>query len=229
MVVAPVGSGHEEFTAEAKGKRSPEKGVDNDAAEISGASAHAAAVDASFAVVVARDFSGFASSDEAAVLSECRCQTPPVSIVTVDSLIALAQSMSKHHYPLEVVTEALKPIESPSEKSARIAAIRNPLVGVDLQALLYAVWDVQQGEQSEMAVPLNQVKSKRPEWKSMPKEKWDRVFYGLETITGGLVEFVENEYGVQLLNSPGHIIESFLLGEKPGDEVGGSVDSADGD
>lgn len=217
LVVAPVGTGHEQFTVEAKGKRSETAGLENDKAEISGAAAHAKAVGASFSIVVARDFAGFMKGDEAAILAECRCQQPPVSILTVEALIALSDAMSNNHYPLSIISEVLKPVESPTQKLERIAEVRNPLSGVSLREVLDAIWAIQQGVQSEMAVPLNQVKAMRQDWKKLGKDKWDRIFYGLEAVTGGLVEVVESEYGVQLLNDPSHIMDLVYENEDAAD------------
>ena len=219
LIVAPIGRSEDKFTAEGKGKRAGKGAKDkmaNDDAEISGAAAHAAAIGASFAIVVARDFQGFAVGDgsQAAVLQECRCQTPPVSIVTVEALVALYRAVQENHYPLTTMLPILAAIEPPAEKLARIAAIRRPLDNFDIPDLLERVWMLQQGVQSGMAIPVNQVKASRPDWKAMTKEAFDRALYGLEELTGGLLIFVADEYAVELAQSPDIILAALPAGGK---------------
>lgn len=215
LVVAPIGRQEQKFTAEGKGKKDAPgaKGkVANDESEISGAAAHAKAADASFAVVVARDFKGFvienAEGDEAAVLQESRCQKPVVSIVTVDALIAMYEAVKANQYPLTVMMPALAEIESPEDKLKRIASMEKPLQSFDTRGLLEKAWELQQGEASGMPVSVLQIKSSRAEWKTMPEDAFERVIFGLETMTGGLVTFDSQKYAVELLQSPDNVMQA---------------------
>lgn len=213
LVVAPIGRGHAKFTAEGKGKRAGTGAKDkvaNDESEISGAAAHAKAANAAFALVVARDFQGFAvrkevDADEAAVLQECKCQDPPVTIVTVDALIAAHAAVKRNQYPLPVLISALEVIETPDEKLARIAAMERPLGSFDVRDLLDRCWKLQQGQSSGMPVSVLQLKSSRVDWKEMTDAAFERVIYGLETMTGGLVSYVSQQYAVELLQSPDNV------------------------
>ncbi|MCT9620960.1 ATP-binding protein [Curtobacterium sp. C2H10] len=208
LVVAPVGRQEARFTAEGKGKRAGKGAKDkmaNDEAEISGASAHARSVEASFAIVVARDFQGFASKEgnsTAAIINECECQNPPVSIVTIEALIALYEAVKTNHYPLTTMIPVLAAIESPAAKLDRIAALARPLENFDVPALLGRIWELQQGDQNGMAIPILQLKASRPDWKAMDPDAFDRALYGLENLTGGLLVIVAEHAAVELLQSP---------------------------
>ena len=213
LIVAPVGRAQDRFTAEGKGKRAGKgaKGkLANDDAEISGASAHARAAEASFAVVVGRGFKGFdkGDSDGAAVLKECRCQEPPVSIVTTECLAKLLEAVQANMYPLTVLIPVLKEIESPDQKLERVESLVRPLDNFDVAGLLDVIWKLQQGQGSGIAVPINQLRSDRLKWKTMTKESFEHVLYGLNAVTGGLLQLVESEYSVELHQSPEIVLEA---------------------
>jgi hypothetical protein len=213
LVVAPIGESELRFTVEAKGSKSK---VANDSAEISGASAHAKAVGARFALVVAREFVGFEGHGDpttAAVLQECRTQQPPVAIVTVAGLQALYEALQVNHYPLTSMVSVLSEIQTPADKLASIQALKRPVEMFDLRGLLDVVWDLQQGAGSGLPVGLFQVRSARPAWKAMEKEDFDRIVFALEAASGGLLTYASHTYSMTLLQHPdivAHAIEASL-------------------
>ncbi|MEU5690721.1 ATP-binding protein [Actinosynnema sp. NPDC020468] len=208
MVVAPVGENELRFTVEAKGSKHPLK---NDAAEISGAAAHAKETGASFAVVISREFAGFARSSadaEPAILQECRTQDPPVAILAVDSLIELYRAVQEFHYPLTAIAEVLRAIESPNDKEKRIAQMFTPLeTSVDWREVLEILWEKQQGTASGEPVAMLELRQSKPEWKKMVAEDFNQVLFGLEALSGQLVRVTPKLSLVNMRQSPDVVSE----------------------
>lgn len=209
LVVAPVGADEFRFTVEGKGSIGR---VANDDAEISGAAAHAKAVGASFAVVVAREFVGFerTGAEEPAVLQECRTSEPPVTVMDLDTLIALYEALRRNHYPLTELVPVLREIESPSEKRASVEQIRNPVEKFDFRGLLELIWDLQQRAASRDAVSILQLRQSRPVWKALAREDFDRIVYALEAMSRGLLVRHSESFGVNLLQSPDIVVDCIL-------------------
>lgn len=201
LVVAPLGEDQFRFTVEAKGSKGP---VENDAAEISAASAHAKAAGARFALVVAREFKGFGinDNDDAAVLQECRTQDPPVAIVTVETLHALYEALHVNHYPLPSLVTVLQQIETPASKLEAVRALQRPVDKFDIRDLLERCWALQQGQNSGLPVALLQLRTSRDDWKAMDKADFDRVVFAVDALSGGLLRFHQDTYAVTMQQSP---------------------------
>ena len=209
LVVAPIGMRQFTFTVEGKGSK---HALHNDDAEISGASAHASEAGASFAVVVAREFVGFkgkGAGGNSAVLNECRTQTPPVSIVTVETLVKLLEAVQANHYPLASLVPILREIESPDDKLARVESFVDPLEKFDFRELLECVWELQQGSAAAAAVAILQVQQTRDEWKAMQTDDFLRIILAVESLSGGLFVVLQHMFAVNLLQSP-EIVAEFV-------------------
>lgn len=216
LVVAPLGEAEFKFTVEAKGSKS---GVENDSAEISAASAHGAAVDARVALVVAREFKGFAKpgTDEAAVLKECRTQTPPVSIVTVETLHQLYKALHANHYPLTSLVEVLEQIQAPADKLATVQALQRPVDKFDVRNLLDRCWELQQGSNSGLPVSVLTLRTARSDWKSMAKIDFDRIVFAIDALSGGLFAYHSDTYAVTLQQSPAIVADAIEAALAPVD------------
>ncbi len=204
LVVAPLGEDQLKFTVEAKGSKNQDsKGpIPNDKAEISGASAHAKAAGASFALVVAREFAGFGRNggQEPAVLQECRTQDPPVAIVTVGALATLYKALQANHYPLTSLVEVLRVIEPPAVKLAAIQSLRRPTDKFDVRDFLNRLWQLQ-GD-TQLPVSLLMLRGARQDWRAMSQEAFERVVFAVDTLSGGLLTFNTETYSAVLQNSP---------------------------
>lgn len=215
LVVAPLGEDEFKFTIEAKGSKGP---VENDAAEISAASAHAKEAGARFALVVAREFKGFGVTDnaDAAVLQECRTQDPPVAIVTVETLHALYEALHVNHYPLPSLVTVLQEIQTPAQKLEAVRALKRPVDKFDTRDLLERCWALQQGQNSGLPVGLLQLRTSRDDWKAMEKADFDRVIFALDALSGGLLRFHQDTYAVTLQQSPVIVADAIDTALTPG-------------
>jgi Histidine kinase-, DNA gyrase B-, and HSP90-like ATPase len=198
LVVSPTGESAHRFTVEGKGSGAP---VANDAAEISGAAAHRDKVDgATHAIVVAREFVGF-SKENPAILKECE-SVGGVSIVTVDTLVALYRAVTRFVYPLDMLLPVLATIESPVQKLARVHTLENPIEKFDFRRLLDEAWKRQQDEAFGDVVPYRAI------WQEHFKDEltftdFQQKVIALETFSGGLIR-VSGE-NVTLVQAPGLI------------------------
>jgi hypothetical protein len=148
LVVAPTGLSETRFVIDAKGSRSA---VSNDTAELAQAIGHLDGIEgATIAIVVAREFVGFKTEGEPAVLRDCRKVSEggpnTLSVVDVPTLIELYRAVERWAYPLEIILPVLACIESPEEKRRRIAELDNPVETFDYHRLLEHVWRRQQEE-----------------------------------------------------------------------------------
>jgi hypothetical protein len=207
LVVAPIGAKAFTFTLEGKGSK---HAIENDAAEISGASAHAREAGAAFAVVVAREFKGFrAGATDPMVLKECREQATPVSIVDVETLVALLEALQANHYPLPSLIEMLQEVEAPAVKLDRVRNFVNPLVHFDYRGLLDEIWNLQLDAAAGDQVAILQLRQSRPYWKNMPHPDFYNLIIAVQAMSGGLLEIYENVHAVNLLQHPA-VVADFI-------------------
>jgi Histidine kinase-, DNA gyrase B-, and HSP90-like ATPase/Restriction endonuclease len=205
LVIAPIGSEEFRFTVEAKGSKNK---IGNDAAEIDIAAAHRDGVQATHAIVVAREFVGFEGSatEPAMILQQCET-TKRVSIVTVEALIALYRAVQEFYYPLEIVFEVLRPVEAPAEKLGRIGRLAQPLDDFDFRALLDEAWKKQRGTAAGDTVPYRQLWQEN--WKSAIPDvnEFTSKLAALETLALNLIRLDTQQQTVRLLQSPDIIAE----------------------
>ena len=161
LVVAPVGPAAFQFTVEAKGSK---HAVANDATDIDIAAAHRTESGSSFSVIVAREFSGFAAGkSDPMVLQQLR-EVDAVSIITVETLLALFDAVQKFSYPLELIVPILLDVEAPERKLARVQQLSDPLTRFDVGLVLDEIWLRQNGEAAGDYVATRQL------WQSAFKE-----------------------------------------------------------
>lgn len=210
LVIAPVGENEQRFTIEAKGSK---RKIPNDAAEVSAASAHAKSADASFSLVVAREFAGFArnSENDAAIIDECQRQDPPVSISTVYTLVDLYHAVQKHQYPLVTIGDSLAAVESPQEKTERVATLDDPLrSNLDWRGIFNEIWRLQQDTAQSEPVSIRQVRQ-NPAWKDRIDDKaFLQLLFGLESLSGGLLVVHSNRSDVNLLQAPSLVSQRII-------------------
>ena len=202
LTIAPVGPEHYSFVVEAKGSQ---KAIANDDADISSAAAHRDAAGADHAIVVAREFAGFAKDnpDGPAVLKECT-STGEVSIVTLDVLADLYQAVQQFSYPLSVILPVLREVEPPAAKKQRVAALADPLDKFDYRGTLDAIW-AQQHEKAK-----GDVVAWRPLWQEKrigTAEQFASRLIALEHLSGGLVKVNTTNETVVLVQSPDQITQ----------------------
>jgi hypothetical protein len=205
LVVAPIGPNDFRFIVDAKGSRNP---VPNDNAELAQAAGHRDAVDAGWAVVVAREFVGFTKGDRAAVLRDCAA-VGRVSVVTVEALVALYRAVKTYYYPLELVRDVLWEVETPEEKLHCIATMQHPVADFDFRGVLDEIWRAQSEEASGFPVPMLSVMFTRPEWKEMGEHEFRQRLLGMETLARGLIRIVSDN--VTILQSPANVAEQIQV------------------
>jgi hypothetical protein len=162
VVIAPVGPNHRIFIVEAKGSSGP---VQNVPAAVASAASHRDKVPgATHALIVARDFAGFERKDEPAILEECRA-VKGVSVVTVEAIADLYESLLKYSYPLETIMDALFVLESPDAKRVRVADLEKPLHRFNFGHVLEDIWEGQSGHAVRDLVSIRFLWQSRPEWR----------------------------------------------------------------
>jgi hypothetical protein len=204
LVAAPIGDESFKFTFEGKGSKNA---VANDAAELAGAANHRDEVGAEHAVVVAREFSGFASSrGEPAILKECR-SVGRVSIVTVEALNTLLEIVETYALPLSALKPALCEVESPKAKLERIHALADPTVGFRYRQLLEELWRRQGDEGYGELVPYRSLwQAKKRGWGAESFEEFEEKLIALETLAGGLMLLRKQQREVCIRQAPGVVI-----------------------
>ncbi len=205
LLFAPAGEATFRLTIEAKGKK--HGALINDDAEISGADAHRADVNADHAVVVGRKFQGFelTKSEPPMVLREC-LTSGRVSIMEVDAMVALLHAMNRYHYPLDMVKEVFTAIESPAEKLERIRKLDQPFEAFDYAQLLNRI-DFQQGDRGR-----GRAVSYLTIWQDwyqddLELEDFERKLSALHIIAYPLIIFDASRQQVALRQSPAMILE----------------------
>lgn len=218
---ATIGPSAYSLIFEAKGSKTK---IANDKAEVSGAAAHREKAKAEWAVIVAREFAGFEgrSDAEPAVIAECMA-TNKVSIMTVESLIELSSVVAEFGYPLDVLKEVFTKVETPSEKFARIQALKSPARDFDYRRLLDAVWEEQQTAAEGDYVTYRRIW--QVGWRGeIEFPDFERRVIALETLAGGRIRVLIGPQTMYMLQTPEIVteaIESSLYGR-------GSVHHGDG-
>lgn len=203
LVVAPIGQKEYRFTLEAKGKA--EGAVSNDDAEIAQAAGHLDEANAEFAVVVAREFVGFARDGgaEPAILRDCRATDGKVFIATVDVLAELYKAISAFAYPLDVVKHVLTVVESPSDKLKRVRELSHPTEDFDFRGVLQAIWDYQKTQGSGDIVPYRAVWQSNPKWRTkLEINDFTAKLVAMETLARGLLRVSPSRLEVSMFQSP---------------------------
>ncbi len=205
-IVATIGPNSYSFIFEAKGSKNK---IENDSAEVSGAASHRDEVSADYAVVVAREFTGFSSTrkdTKPAILRECEA-TGGVSIMTTDALIKIADVVHEFGYPLDVIKDVFTTIESPTEKLERIRRLGSPAEDFNYKLLLETIWEAQNNEAK------GDVVSYRPIWQahwknSMTIDDFEQKIVALETLAAGRIRVILNAREVYILQSPEIVLEA---------------------
>lgn len=203
-VVAPIGPGHNSFIVEAKGSGGA---VGNVTAAVAGAANHRDEVKgASHALIIAREFSGFKGSSEPAIIRECRA-AQRVSLVTVDNLIEMYNALNEYSYPLSTVMDTFFELESPDEKSDRIANLNAPLADFDYGGVLVDIWEGQSGQAIQDKVAIRSLWQSRIEKKKgMTLPDFRARLMALATIAGNLVIVHADEDTVHIIQSPDFVV-----------------------
>lgn len=205
VAVAPIGPGHRIFIIEAKGSQGP---VDNVPAAVASAASHRDKVDgATHAIIVAREFAGFEKKDEPAILEECRA-VKGVSLVTVETIVSLYESLMKYAYPLDTIMDALFELESPAQKLARVADLEKPLQEFNFGDVLDAIWSGQSGAAIKDLVPTRGLWQSRDEWRNgMTFPEFTSKLTALSHFAGRLMVLDTAEQTVHIIQDPGHVVE----------------------
>lgn len=205
VAVAPIGPGHRVFIIEAKGSAGP---VDNVPAAVASAASHRDKVEgATHAIIVAREFAGFEKKDEPAILQECRA-VKGVSLVTVETIVSLYESMMKYAYPLDTIMDALFELESPTQKLARVADLEKPLQEFNFRDVLEAIWAGQSGAAIKDLVPIRGLWQSREEWRNgMTYPKFTNKLTALSHFAGRLMVLDTADQTVHIIQDPGHVVD----------------------
>ena len=213
IVVAPVGPGHRVFIVEAKGSAGP---VDNVPAAVASAASHRDKVNgAAHAIIVAREFSGFEKKDAPAILEECRA-VKNVSVVTVETLVSLYESLLKYAYPLETIMDALFELESPAEKLARVEELEKPLHEFNFGEILDEIWLRQSGSAMSDLVDIRSLWQARPEWRhGMELQEFTNKLTALSHFAGHLMVLDTVERAVHITQNPTFVADHVERALKP--------------
>ena len=203
LLVAPAGKESYTLTFEAKGKTSG--AVNNDEAEVGGATAHRDEAKATHAVIVAREFAGFKNKDEPQILKECQ-SAGSVSIMQVDSLIEMMYVMNRYFYPLDTVKEVFTTIESPVAKLNRIAELNRPLETFDYRSLLEEIWLRQGRDTKGRDVPyLRLIYEVYDE--ILSEDELERKLSALQALAYPLIQLDTTRQRVALRQAPNKIVD----------------------
>lgn len=203
LVIAPVGPAAFQFTVEAKGSKNA---VANDATDIDIAAAHRTESGSEFSIVVAREFKGFAGGKEDPMVLQQLREVESVSIVTVETLIALFEAVQKYSYPLELIIPILVEIEAPGAKYERVQRLSDPLSRFDVRLVLEEIWSRQNGEAAGDYVATRQL------WQAVFKDLMPYVdFQGklsaLESLSDGLLQYKAEANDVYMRQSPELVLQ----------------------
>ncbi|MGX6447176.1 ATP-binding protein [Patulibacter sp. S7RM1-6] len=207
LVIAPIGTDEFKFTVEGKGSANA---VKNDEAEISIAASHREKVGARHAIVVAREFTGFAKPDsDPELLKQCRA-TANVSVVTTDVLEDLYEAVHRYFYPLDMILPALEAVESPEKKKQRVKELKNPVDDFDVRALLDLAWGEQQHDASGDVVPFRGLWQRHYKT-AMTFDEFRVKLQALEALSRGLIRLQADRAEGTLRQSP-EIIANAIAG-----------------
>lgn len=211
LVIAPVGQAQFSFTVEAKGSVNP---LPNDGADLANAGDHRDQVGAAFAIVVAREFVGFKQASEAQVLKDCRAVSGDVSIVTVETLVALYRVVHEFALPLELIPDLLKEVEAPADKLKRVEDLSRPTDQIDWRRLLEEIWSAQNSSASGDVVPYRSIW--QDSWRDQVEiEQFTLILTSLETLAGGLIRVDTTREHVTLRQSPDLVAEEIVREPPP--------------
>jgi hypothetical protein len=204
LVIAPTGPGAQRFTIEAKGSAGQ---VTNEKAVAAAAANHREKVNASHAIIVAREFSGFKNKDWPAILEECQA-IGGVSIADLDTLVELFRAVRRFFYPLEMLLPVLTFLEKPADKLARIHSLTHPTESFDYVELLSEIWTRQGAQAAGEPVPFRSVH--QDVWKQRGVEWSDFKLRltALVTLSRGLMSVKKTANEVVLLQHPDIIAEA---------------------
>lgn len=170
-------------------------------------------VKATHAVIVAREFSGLVRNpdkEDAAILNECRA-TKGVSIMTVDALIKLHESINEYQYPLDLLQNIFTETETPKKKLEAIASLQNPLENFEFRSLLEDISKWQADEAQGDSVPIKTIRQVNPKWRVQfppnEEEKFTAKLVALATLAGGLIILSSDNKEVTLKQSPERIAQ----------------------
>lgn len=210
LVIGPTGENEMRFIVEGKGSKNR---IANDAAELASAKSHAKNAGATAALVVAREFVGFAQKEEPAVLLEAQAVSDEIAVspVTVEALLALYDAVEKYAYPLETILPVLAEIESPSEKLERISQLTSPIEHFDSRHLLDLIWQEQQGDASGDWVPYRTLWQKHYK-DELTIEEFEIKLGALDSLAGGLMTLRPKSQLVVLRQSPDKVAEHVQRG-----------------
>jgi hypothetical protein len=199
FVVAPVGVDHHVFTIDSKGSKDK---VTNLTAHVGGVASHRDEAKAEHALIVARDFTGFAKDGRAAVLKECTA-VGRVSVVTLEVLFRLHDMMREYFYPLRVVLDLLRPVMVPDGYLKELDEFRKPAEGFDYPAFLEAIWHQQKTTASGETVFYQSIRQGNAGWKSeVDASTMDNQMLMLEWASGGLIRVNSDSKTVTMLQNP---------------------------
>jgi hypothetical protein len=204
LVIAPTGPGAQRFTIEAKGSQGE---ITNEKAVAAAAAGHRKKVEASHAVIVAREFSGFKNKAWPAILQECDA-VGGVSIADLDTIVELYRAVRRFFYPLEMLLPVLEVLEKPADKLARIHSLAHPTDSFDFAELLGEIWKRQGAQAMGDPVPFRSVH--QDIWKERGIE-WDEFklrLTALVTLSRGLMNIKKSANEVFLLQHPDIIAEA---------------------
>lgn len=203
-LLATLGPESYQLTFEAKGSQNP---INNDRADVSAAASHRDQSDAEHAVIVAREFVGFADefSTDAAVYREC-IATGGVSIMTTEALEELFETVQEFAYPLHLLKDIFVDLDSPGEKLKRIRDLSDPTEAFDYRQLLEDIWEQQQGVAAGDVVPYRSVWQQRGAWKEkMSFDEFQQRVLALETLAAPLI--MTSGENIHLRQDPAHIAD----------------------
>lgn len=209
MLTAAIGPDGYRFTFEAKGSKNA---IKNSRSGLGEAAGHRDAEKAEHAVIVAREFVGFAreggadDEDGAAVLRDCAA-VGAVSVMTVDALAALHDAVEQYPYPLDLLKDVFTAVESPADKLARIAALTRPEADFDYRGVLDAVWEQQRGAASGDFVSYRPIYQSRPEWRALGFDRFTGKLVALETLAPTHVRLNQSREYLYLKQAPERVMQ----------------------
>jgi hypothetical protein len=86
-------------------------------------------------------------------------------VVTVETLVALYESLLKFAYPLETIMDVLFELESPEAKMVRVKELERPLHEFNFGEVLNEIWARQSGAAISDLVDLRSLWQSKREWR----------------------------------------------------------------
>ena len=140
-------------------------------------------------------------------MQECRA-VKGVSLVTVETIVSLYESMMKYAYPLDTIMDALFELESPTQKLARVADLEKPLQEFNFRGVLEAIWAGQSGDAIKDLVPIRGLWQSREEWRNgMTYQDFTNKLTALSHFAGRLMVLDTADQTVHIIQDPGHVVD----------------------